>query len=43
MNGGMRIDAKQLPLRHQEQVAVAILAQIAMREGETVCQTAGIC
>lgn len=28
MNGGMRIDAKQLPLRHQEQVAVAILSQI---------------
>lgn len=42
MNGGMRIDAKQLPLRHQEQVAVAILAQItqtppvAVREEECV-------
>lgn len=29
MNGGMRIDPKKLPLRHQEQVAAAILAQIA--------------
>lgn len=28
MNGGMRIDPKALPLRHQEQVAAAILAQI---------------
>lgn len=26
---GMRIDPKQLPLRHQEQLAAAILAQIA--------------
>ena len=29
MNGGMRIDPKELPLRHQEQLAAAILAQIA--------------
>lgn len=40
MNGGMRIDPKGLPLRHQEQVAAAILAQItktppvAVREEE---------
>lgn len=29
MNGGMHIDPKELPLRHQEQVAAAILAQFA--------------
>ena len=29
MTGGMRIDPKELPLRHQEQVAAAILAQFA--------------
>lgn len=29
MNGGMRIDPKELPLCHQEQVAAAILAQFA--------------
>lgn len=28
MSGGMRIDPKELPLRHQEQLAAAILAQI---------------
>lgn len=42
MNGGMRIDPKELPLRHQEQLAAAILAQItqappvAVREEECV-------
>ena len=29
MSGGMRIDAKELPIRHQEQLASAILARIA--------------
>ena len=29
MNGGMRIDPRQLPLCYQEQVGAAILAQIA--------------
>ena len=28
MAGGMRIDPKALPLRHQEQLAAALLAQI---------------
>lgn len=42
MNGGMRIDPKELPLRHQEQLAAAILAKItqappvAVREEECV-------
>lgn len=29
MNGGMRIDPKELPLRYQEQLGAAILAQFA--------------
>lgn len=29
MNGGMRIDPRQLPLCYQEQVGTAILAQLA--------------
>lgn len=42
MSGGMRIDPKELPLRHQEQLAAAILAQITkappveVREEKTV-------
>lgn len=28
MSGGMRVDAKQLPLRYQEQLGAAILAKI---------------
>lgn len=45
MSGGMRIDPKELPLHHQEQLAAAILAQIAkaapveVRE-ETIKRTA---
>lgn len=29
MNGGMRIDPKKLPLRYQEQVGAALVAQLA--------------